>query len=69
MLFKPTRSDGRSFRTVAVDVLKDKPPETIISYAAIGKALDLDPLSDLQKIQMIVRTANPILLRVHNRAV
>ena len=67
--FKPTREDGRSYRDVAVEALKDQAPETVVSYKTLGAALDLSPKTDLQKIQMAVRSANTVLLKRHSRGV
>jgi hypothetical protein len=66
MLFKPTRPDGRSYRDVAVDIFKDLPPETIVSYEKIAAALDIDdPKSP--RIRAIVRSAIKPLLKLHSR--
>lgn len=65
--FQPTRPDGRSFRDVAVDALKNEPKGTLISYESIGVALGLNPKRDLQKIQAAVRAANKLLLEFHSR--
>lgn len=69
MHFRPTRADGRSYRDVAIDALKDEPPGNVISYNALGKALGLMKKTDLPKIQMAVRAANKILLKLHFRGV
>jgi hypothetical protein len=66
-MFQPTRTDGRSFRDVALDVLKDEPPGSVVSYKIFGAALGLNPKTDLQKIQATVRQANRILLKLHSR--
>jgi len=69
MHFKPIREDGRSYRDVAVETLKDMEPEAVATYKELGAALDLSPKNDLQKIQMAVRAANIILLKRHSRGV
>ena len=69
MRFKPTREDGRSFRDVAVDALKDRPPETIVSYEDLGNALGLDPKTELGKIRAAVRAAIKPLLDLHRRGI
>jgi len=69
--FKPKREDGRSVRDVALSVLKDRSPETIVTYEELGKALELNPRNraDLGKIQMAVRDANSVLLKTYSRGV
>jgi hypothetical protein len=67
--FRPTRADGRSLRDVAVDAFKDEPPESLVSYKTLGKALGLNADIDLQKIQAAARAANRVLLRLHSRGV
>lgn len=70
MLFKPTRADGRSYKEVAVDFLKDQPPETIISYKKLETVLDLEAKPDAkQRVQAIVRDALKQLLGLHQRGV
>ena len=69
LYFKPVREDGRSYRDVAVDFLKDKQPETVVSYKDLGRILHLDWRSELQKIQAAVHAANTVLLKLHNRGV
>jgi hypothetical protein len=69
MYFKPIREDGRSFRDVAVDSLRDEPPGSIVPYSAIANALGLNSKDDLRKIQMAVRAANTVLLRLYCRGV
>ncbi len=68
MLFKTTRPDGRSFRDAAVAFLKDKPPETVLTFEAIAKALDIDP-KPRTRVQAIVRSAIKPLLKLHQRGV
>lgn len=68
-MFQPTRADGRSLRDVAIDVLKDEPPGSVISYKILGSALGLNPKADRQRIQAAVREANRVLLKLHSRAV
>jgi hypothetical protein len=65
--FAPTREDGRSYRAVAIDALKDLDHGTLVSYRELGEILDLDPTEDLVKIQSTVRAANKDLLRSHKR--
>jgi hypothetical protein len=67
--FKPIRADGRSYRIVAVEHLKDKSPGTIVPYQELGAALELDPETELTKIQVSVRAANMTLLKRHSRGV
>lgn len=67
MLFKPTRADGRSYRDVAVEALKDRVPEEIVSYEELGKMLDIDPENELTRIRSIVRSAIKPLLQLHRR--
>lgn len=67
MRFQTTRADGRSFRDVAVDFLKDYPPGTVVTYQTLGSALGLRPKADLQKIQQAVRQALHVLLKLHSR--
>src|SRR5882757_3662563 len=68
MLFTPLRPDGRSYRDVAVDFLKDKAPNTVVTYEQIGEALDVDA-SAPQRVQAIVRDAIKPLLGLHQRGV
>lgn len=67
MLFRPTRPDGRSYRDVAIDALKDRPPESLVTYEELAAALDLDPSADVSKIRSIVRAAIKPLLDLHRR--
>lgn len=67
--FRPTREDGRSFRDVAVDVIKDAAPETVIAYRTLADALGLHPARDKEKLQKAVRAANKILLKLYRRGV
>ncbi len=67
--FTPTRPDGRSYRDVALDVLKDRQPGMIVTYEEAGSALGLDPARDRIKIQQAVRQANALLLKHHKRGV
>jgi hypothetical protein len=67
--FQATREDGRSFRDVAVEILKDKPTESVVSYAEIGVGLGLNPRTKIPAIQGAVRAANRILLKIHSRGV
>src|SRR5271165_7697040 len=67
--FKPTREDGRSYRDVTVDLFKNLVPNTIVNYEQLGKELELNPESDRNRIQMAVRSANKVLLKMHNRGV
>lgn len=69
MNFKPTRADGRSYRDVALDVFKNGEPESLVPYQTVADALGLDPMNDLHKIQMAVRSANSVLLKLHSRGV
>lgn len=68
-MFKTVREDGRSYRDVAVDVLKDKQPDEIVTYKMLGVAMELSPVVELGKIQAAVNAANKTLLKVHNRGV
>jgi hypothetical protein len=69
MRFKPRRKDGRSFRDVAVDLLKNKDPGTVVSYGILAAELEVDPRADRSKIQATVRIANKTLLKLYQRAV
>jgi hypothetical protein len=64
-MFKPTRPDGRSYRDVAVDYIKDKPPDTIIGYDEFASVFGVD--LDHRRIGAIVRGALKPLLRLHSR--
>lgn len=65
--FKPTRPDGRSFRAVVVDVVKDREYGTVIQYSELGDALGLNPKRERALIQVHVRTALRTLLKLHKR--
>lgn len=67
--FKAKRSDGRSYRTVAVDAFKSLEYGTVVSYKDLGKLLDLSPNNELTTIQQAVRDANRVLLKIHKRGV
>lgn len=64
--FKPLRKDGLSARDVAFDLLKDKPPGTVIPYAIFGAALGTN---DRVKVQQAVRAATKLLLKRSKRGV
>jgi hypothetical protein len=68
-MFEPKRPDGRSYRDVAIDLLKDMERGEIVTYQALGRALDLHPVRDRAKIQNAVRQANKPLLKLHQRGV
>jgi hypothetical protein len=65
--FKPTRPDGKSYREVAVEALKDLEYGTVLNYSTLGKALDINHKTDRQKIQAVVRLANVGLLKLYKR--
>lgn len=65
-MFKTNREDGYSYRDIAVTLLKDQPPNTLITYTELGKALDT---KDMHLIQSTVIQANKVLLKQHQRGV
>jgi hypothetical protein len=69
MLFEPKRSDGKSYRVVALEVLQAKQPDQIIAYNELAKILQLDPRRHRAQIQGAVLAANKSLLKTHQRGV
>jgi len=65
--FKPIRPDGKSYREVMVEALKDREYGTVLNYKALGKILDVDPRAEKTKIQATVRLANRDLLKLYKR--
>jgi hypothetical protein len=68
-MFEPKRPDGRSYRDVALDLLKDMKRGDVITYHDLGRALELHPVRDRTKIQQAVRQANKPLLKLHQRGI
>jgi hypothetical protein len=68
-MFETKRPDGRSYRDVALDLLKDMKRGDVVTYQDLGRALELHPLRDRTKIQHAVRQANKPLLKLHQRGV
>lgn len=68
-MFETKRADGRSYREVALDLLKDMKRGDVVTYQDLGRALELHPLRDRTKIQSAVRQANKPLLKLHQRGV
>jgi hypothetical protein len=66
-MFKTTRKDGRSYRSIAADALKDEEPGSTFTYKKIADAIGLHPRDDLRRIQAAVRSANKPLLKLYNR--
>lgn len=53
---------------VLVDRYAETPHGELLTYAALGEALDLDPEADRKAIRAAVRQAGIILLRDHSRS-
>jgi hypothetical protein len=67
--FVPKREDGRTYCDVLVDFIKDKPPETVVSYAELADILGLSPDADRGIIQNTKLQANKVLLNLYQRRV
>jgi hypothetical protein len=63
-MFKKTRPDGRSYREVLVDALKEAEYNTVYTYQQLGTMTALDRRD---RIQMTVRLANKALLKLYHR--
>ena len=63
-MFKTTRPDGKSYRELAVDALKDEPIGTVVTYTRLMKALEI---TDRRKVNAVVRSAIKTLLKLYNR--
>jgi hypothetical protein len=68
-MFKTKRSDGRSLRVIAFDLLKTKSPDDVCSYQELGNLLGLNPKRERSVIQAVVRSANKALLKLHQKGV
>ena len=53
MSFKPKRADGYSLRDIVVNLLKDKPPDTIIPYHELMTALETNDLNLVQSTTLL----------------
>jgi len=65
--FTPKREDGRSLRTVVVDLFKNEDYGKTISYKQLAVELGLHPVADLSIIQHTALSANKQLLKLHKR--
>lgn len=67
--FKTSRLDGRSDSQVVIDLCKDASAETLLSYQALGDALQTgtDTPISRQRVQQAVARANRRLLADHQR--
>lgn len=65
-MFKTKRPDGKSYRELAVEALKDEPIGSVIPYVKLMDRLDVD---DRRKVNAIVRSAIKSLLKLYNRGV
>jgi hypothetical protein len=63
-MFKTARPDGKSYRELALDVLKSEPVGTLIPYERLMKHLEVD---DRRKVIASVRPAIKSLLKLYNR--
>lgn len=66
-MYKTKRENGRSDRMLIIDLVKDKPPETIVGYDELGAVLGFDPVTNRNRIQGAVRLALKTLLAQHRR--
>ena len=62
-MFRTKRPDGKSYRELAVDALKDEPIGSVVSYVKLMERLDVD---DRHKVNAIVRSAIKSLLKLYN---
>jgi hypothetical protein len=67
--FKPIRRDGKSYRDVVVNLLKDQPFDSIVTYSQIGDALGISAKTNLKTIQRTVLRANHVLLEKWKRGI
>jgi hypothetical protein len=66
MRFKSKRADGRSYRDLAVERLRDVVPGTVVSYEELGVAFDLNPKTELPRIRAAVGNAVKMLLKQYS---
>jgi hypothetical protein len=65
-MFKPKRADGYSLRDIVVNLMKDKPPDTVIPYSDLMQVLETN---DPNIVRTTALAANKVLLKQHQRGI